>query len=80
MKNTSKNSKGYNGYKNYNQWNCALWINNDEGLYRLAKECIEETDNRDEAISMFLDCLDMSHTPDGVKWSKAGIRAALVGM
>ena len=83
MKNISKKSKGYNGYKNYNQWNQSLWINNDEGLYYLAKECIEATDNRDEAISLFLanlDILGIAHTPDGVKWSKAGIRAALVGM
>lgn len=83
MKNISKKSKGYYGYKNYNQWNQSLWINNDEGLYYLAKECIEGTDNRDEAVNMFLDTLDtlgVTHTPDGVKWSKAGIRAALVGM
>lgn len=75
-----KNSKGYNGYKNYNQWNQSLWLNNDEGLYHLALECIAECDNRDEAVNMFLDCIDASHTPDGVKWSKAGIRAGMVGL
>ena len=75
-----KQTKGYNGYKNYSQWNQSLWLNNDEGLYRMAKECIEETANRDDAVGMFLDCLGMSHTPDGVKWSKAGIRAGMQGM
>lgn len=82
MKNTSKNSKGYNGYKNYNQWNQSLWINNDEGLYELALECIKNTDNRGDAVDSFLasmSCIS-DKTPDGVKWSKAGIRAAMVGI
>lgn len=30
----------YQGHKNWNHWNVSLWINNDEGLYKLARECI----------------------------------------
>ena len=30
----------YNGHKNWNHWNVSLWINNDEGLYRMAKDAI----------------------------------------
>lgn len=75
--------KGYNGHKNHAQWNQSLWINNDEGLYRLALECIENNGTRAGAVENFLDVLKMeeiTRTPDGVKWSKAGIRAAMVGL
>ncbi len=34
-----KEQKKYNGWKNYKTWNIALWINNDSGLYYIAKEC-----------------------------------------
>ncbi len=28
----------YNGWCNYETWNVALWLQNDEGLYNLARE------------------------------------------
>ena len=33
----TKDEQGYNGWANYETWNVALWIGNDEGLYRMAK-------------------------------------------
>lgn len=34
-------SEGYNGCKNWNQWNVSLWINNDEGLYCMAVDAVK---------------------------------------
>lgn len=57
----------YNGHKNYQTWNVTLWINNDEGLYNLARQC--------ESYDEFVDCMkDLGseigyQTPDGVAWA-----------
>ena len=72
-------SEGFNGHKNWNHWNVSLWINNDEGLYRLAMNCIASTNNREEAAEKMLERLD-EKTPDGAPYSKTTIRAAMVGM
>lgn len=84
----------YNGHKNYNHWNVSLWINNDEGLYRMAKDYIcryrhfssfstPKTTPRERAATAMLDALhmmDVTHTPDGAPYSISSIRAAMVGM
>ena len=73
----------YNGHKNYNHWNVFLWINNDEGLYRLALDHIRQAQNRDEAAqNMLIDLKDAGHTetPDGAPYSKTTIKAAMVEM
>ena len=31
----------YNGWANYETWNAALWIGNDEFLYNTARACVE---------------------------------------
>ena len=73
----------YNGHKNWNHWNVSLWINNDEGLYRLARECVSRADNRAQAAQVMFDYLDecnIMKTPDGAPYSITAIRAAMVGM
>lgn len=73
----------YNGHKNWNHWNVSLWINNDEGLYRLAVEQVEKCRTRERAAENIvheLASVGITHTPDGAPYSKSAIRAALVGM
>jgi len=75
--------KQYLGHKNKNHWNVSLWINNDEGLYRTALDSIENCANKDEAAEMmleYLNSINIYKTPDGAPYSKASIRAAMVGM
>ena len=73
----------YNGHKNWNHWNVSLWINNDEGLYRMALNYIGACENRrDAAIAMCNHLVEsgITHTPDGAPYSVSFIRAAMVGM
>jgi hypothetical protein len=68
----NEDEKGYNGWKNYSTWNVALWIQNDEGLYGLARDChdYEEfqaamRESGDEPIAR--------ETPDNVAWNDSGL-------
>lgn len=78
----------YNGHKNWNHWNVSLWINNDQGLYDLARTCISANmsrvhSNRDRAASDFVKLMaeqGKTETPDGAPYTKTSVRAAMVGM
>ena len=48
----------YNGYRNYETWNVALWIQNDEGFYNIAREC--------DSYFQWLRSVADGSTPDGV--------------
>ena len=65
----------YNGHKNWNHWNVSLWINNDEGLYNLAREYARRSD-RERAVAQLLEDLP-THTPDGAPYTASSVRAAL---
>ena|ERR1017187_4116827 len=43
------NDKGYNGWNNYETWNVALWIDNDQGSYSQRCEMAQEAYNEAEA-------------------------------
>jgi hypothetical protein len=74
----------YNGHKNWNHWNVSLWINNDEGLYRLARDTIAMfPGRRDAAVRTFIAHLavfGVTKTPDGAPYSKSAVESAMRGM
>ena len=52
----------YNGWANWETWNVALWIENDEGFYREARKCY--------SYPNFVERMGFasSATPDGAKY------------
>ena len=71
-------TKTYNGHKNYNHWNVSLWINNDEGLYRLARAFKRSHGIAEGARHMLADL--PAKTPDGAPYSLSSVRAAMGDM
>ncbi len=56
----------YNGWKNRETWNVALWIQNDQGLYNAAKNSANYGD-----FVRWVSCLNgliAYETPDCVQW------------
>lgn len=70
----------YQGHKNWNHWNVALWIANDWPAYSYANDCVKRAPNRDEAARWVLTfCRNAwgPKTPDGAPFSFTSVRAAL---
>tara|TARA_Y100001936_G_scaffold238969_1_gene271384 strand:- start:557 stop:784 length:228 start_codon:yes stop_codon:yes gene_type:complete len=59
----------YNGWKNYETWNVALWIGNDEGIYNFAKECASYQDFANDMQTYF----GSTETPDEVAWNDSAL-------
>lgn len=73
---TRRGPKPYNGHHCWNCWNVALWIGNDEGLYRAAVSCQTRTTQGDvkntaKATRLFFREVmpEGSRTPDGAKYT-----------
>lgn len=66
----------YNGHKNYNYWNVALWINNDYNIYLLATHICKTSSSIIQATKQFLNDMP-ERTPDGVKYTYWNVRTAL---
>ena len=55
----------YNGWANYETWNVALWIQNEQGLYNFAKACSSYLEFAQEMKALW----GATKTPDGVSYS-----------
>ena len=58
----------YNGWKNRQTWNVALWVQNDEGLYNTAIAYLQASKRR--TWHGFIAFAGLSHerTPDGIAY------------
>ena len=64
-------SQKYNGWTNYQTWNVALWMQNDEFLYNTAIACVEYKEENESPYAKFIRCMlncDNVTTGDDVAW------------
>ena len=81
--------KPYNGHRSWNAWNVALWIGNDEGLYRFAISHINNASRRfpgrnkslvaGSAAHTFMRTFAGSCTPDGAVYNHLCVKLAMEG-
>jgi hypothetical protein len=70
--------RGYNGWRNYETWNVALWIGNDESLYEIAMRYANSNTPYRDFVSDVEDW-GMHTTPDGVAWNDPRVSIREVG-
>jgi hypothetical protein len=70
----------YNGHRSWNAWNVALWIANDEPLYRFAMSCLQTAKNLSQATRYFMAVYGGCCTPDGATYNATCVREALAGL
>jgi hypothetical protein len=68
-----KKDESYNGLANYGTWNVALWIQNDEGLYQMAKRFRRKGYKAFTESIIELGGEIARETPDGVPWDYSGL-------
>jgi hypothetical protein len=69
----------YNGHRSWNAWNVSLWINNDESLYRYARDLVRQYGAKGATRRLY-GALGGSRTPDGGVYNVTAIREALRGI
>ena len=74
--------KTYNGHPSYDAWNVSLWINNDEGLYNLARDCKRRLGAVEGARAFVADLQEIGQpcTGDGVRWTVTNVMRAMRGL
>lgn len=80
--------KPFNGHESWNAWNVALWIGNDEPLYRAALECIKRPRADGRLVSANVAALRFARdvvpndarTPDGARFSHRSVKLALASL
>ena len=82
MNATSSMTETYNGWANYETWNAALWIGNDQFLYNTAKACVTFREGIETPWDKFQRCMTdgvvgrfLGETGDGVAWNDPAIDA-----
>ncbi len=61
----------YNGWANYETWNVALWMQNNQFLYNTAVACVEYKNDDETAYEKFIRNMhnvEKFTTNDGVRW------------
>ena len=58
----------YNGWANYETWNVALYIQNEQAYYELAREC--------DSYTQWLRNICEDRTPDGVNYFSSALNVA----
>lgn len=61
----------YNGWKNRQTWNVAMWLGNDENLYRAACRFIEINPKLKAPYAQFIrsEGLENQRTGDNIAWA-----------
>jgi hypothetical protein len=72
-------TKPHNGHRSWNAWNVSLWLNNDEGLYRMARSFARQYGIGVGATKLAI-ALHGESTPDGARYTSTSIREAMRGM